>query len=106
MPRVKQTEEDRNFLRMVGDNIKFYRINNNCREIDTDKYGRVSQEKLAELADVSASMISSLEATNVDQTMSIACLRKVAVALNIPFYAFFLERPIKNPPIDPFIDLV
>ncbi|MBQ9020210.1 helix-turn-helix transcriptional regulator [Candidatus Saccharibacteria bacterium] len=106
MPRIKQTEEDKEFLRMVGDNIKFYRINNNCTEESTDRYGRISQEKLAELADVSASMISSIEATNVTQAMSISFLRKVAKALNIPLYAFFLEHPIKNPPVDPFSERV
>ena len=69
---------------------------------NTDEYGRISQEKLAELSGTSASMIANLEATNVMQTMSIVLLRKIALALNIPLYAFFLEKPIKNPPINPF----
>lgn len=100
--RVKQTKEDKAYLKMIGNNIKFYRINNNCDAKDTDQYGRVSQEKLAELSDTSASMISNIEATNVETTMSISFLRKIAVALNIPLYAFFLEKPIKNPPENPF----
>lgn len=104
MPKVKHSAEDKAFLRMIGDNMKFYRINNNVQDDNTDKYGRVSQEKLAELAGVSASMISSIEAVNVDQAMSIAFLRKIAEALNIPLYAFFLERPVKNPPKDPFAE--
>ena len=28
--RVKQTEEDKIILKIIGNNIKFYRINNNC----------------------------------------------------------------------------
>ena len=100
--RVKQTTEDKKCIKMISNNLKFYRINNNCSEKDTDAYGRVSQEKLAELSGTSASMISNIEATNVQSTMSIAFLRKLAVALNIPLYAFFLEKPIKNPPEDPF----
>lgn len=100
--RVKQTEEDKIILKTIGNNIKFYRINNNCPKEDTDEYGRISQEKLAELSGISASMIANLEATNVMQTMSIVLLRKIALALNIPLYAFFLEKPIKNPPINPF----
>ena len=100
--RVKQTEEDKAYLKLIGNNIKFYRINNNCSPDDTDSYGRVSQEKLAELSGTSASMISNIEAENVDQTMSISFLRKIAAALNIPLYAFFLEKPIKNPPKNPF----
>ena len=100
--RTKQVEEDKAFLKIISENIKFYRINNNCPPEVTDKYGRVSQEKLAELSGTSASMISNIEATNVDQTMSIAFLRKIATALRIPLYAFFLEKPVKNPPEDPF----
>lgn len=100
--RVRQTEEDKAYLRMISNNLKFYRINHNCSSEDTDAYGRISQEKLAELAGTSASMISNIEAVNVDATMSIAFLRKLAAALNIPLYAFFLERPVKNPPRDPF----
>lgn len=99
--RVKQTKEDKAYLKIIGNNIKFYRINNNCSPADTDEYGRVSQEKLAELSGTSASMIANIEATSVAQTMSISFLRKIAVALNIPLYAFFLEKPVKNPPADP-----
>lgn len=100
--RVKQNKKDKVLIRRVGDNIKFYRINNNCPEEVTDKYGRISQEKLAELSDTSASMISSIEAEHVSQTMSISFLRKISEALNIPLYAFFLDKPIKNPPKNPF----
>lgn len=102
MPRMKRTTEDIALAKKIGDNIKYYRINNNCSVDKTDKYGRISQEKLAELADVSASMISNIEAAHVDTTMSISFLRKIAKALDIPIYAFFLEEPVKNPPKDPF----
>lgn len=101
--RIRQTETDKEYLRIISNNVKFYRINNNCLDTDTDSYGRISQEKLAELSGTSASMIANIEATGVDQTMSIAFLRKIAEALRIPLYAFFLERPVKNPPSDPFL---
>lgn len=100
--RIRQTEEDKAYLKIIGNNVKFYRINNNCSAKDTDNYGRISQEKLAELSGTSASMIANIEATNVEATMSISFLRKIAVALNIPLYAFFLEKPVKNPPENPF----
>lgn len=100
--RVKQSEEDKQILKMIGRNIKFYRINHNCSSDYTDEYGRISQEKLGELTDTSASMIANLESENTIQTISIVLLKKVAKALNIPLYAFFLEKPIKNPPINPF----
>lgn len=96
--RVKQNEDDKELMRRIGQNVKFYRINNNCSFKNTDEYGRISQEKLAELAGTSASMIANVEAENVTQTMSIAFLRKISLALGVPLYAFFLERPIKNPP--------
>ena len=96
--RVKQTEEEKQILKTIGSNIKFYRINNNCSDKDTDEYGRISQEKLAELSGTSPSMIANLEASNVMQTVSIVLLNKISKAVNIPLYAFFLEKPIKNPP--------
>lgn len=100
--RVKQSEEDKQILKMIGRNIKFYRINHNCSSEYTDEYDRISQERLGELTDTSASMIANLESENTIQTISIVLLKKVAKALNIPLYAFFLEKPIKNPPINPF----
>lgn len=96
--KVKWTDEDRALVRMVGDNVKYYRINNNCPNEETDRYGRISQEKLAELSGTSASMIANIEAEHVSQAMSIAFLSKIAKALNVPLYAFFLEEPVKNPP--------
>ena len=63
--RIKHTDEDKTILKVIGKNIKFYRINNNCSNKNTDEYGRISQEKLAELSGTSASMIANLEATNV-----------------------------------------
>ena len=100
--RIKQSEEDKQILKMIGHNIKFYRINHNCSDKDTDEYGRITQEKLAELADTSASMVANLESENTMQTISIVLLKKIANALNIPLYAFSLEKPIKNPPTNPF----
>lgn len=96
--RTKQTDEEKQILKTIGNNIKFYRINNNCSDKDTDDYGRISQEKLAELSGTSPSMIANLEASNVMQTISIVLLNKISKAVNIPLYAFFLEKPIKNPP--------
>ena len=96
--RIKQTDEEKQILKMIGRNIKFYRINHNCSSKDTDEYGRITQEKLAELAESSASMIANLESETTMQTISIVLLNKIAKALNIPLYAFFLEKPIKNPP--------
>ena len=102
MTKVKHSKAAVAFTRKVGDNVKFYRINHNLSSEYTDKYGRISQEKLAELSNLSYSTISRVEAAHVDQAVSIASVFEIAKALNIPPYAFFLEKPIKNPPKDPF----
>ena len=102
--KVKQTDEEKKIMKLIGKNVKFYRINHNCSDDITDEYGRISQEKLAELSDTSASMIANIEADNVIQTMSIVFLKRIANSLNIPLYAFFLDKPVKNPPINPFED--
>ena len=76
--RIKQTDEEKVVLTMVGKNIKYYRLHHNCSSKDTDEYGRITQEKLAELAESSASMIANLESENTMQTISIVLLNKIA----------------------------
>ena len=100
--KKKYEENEKEIYRRLGSNVKFYRLNNNCPRDITDKYGRISQEALAELIDSSANMISNLEAESVKQSCSVVFIERIAKALNIPLYAFFLKVPIKNPPENPF----
>ena len=82
-------ELEETFL-MISRNIKFYRLNNNSKY--GDKYGRISQERLAELCNVSRSLISNIESEKVKQTYSIAVILSISKILNIPFEEFFKEH--------------
>ncbi len=75
---------------IISRNIKYYRLNNNSKY--ADKYGRITQERLAELCDVSLSLISNIESEKVYQTFSIAILYRIARVLNIDISEFFKER--------------
>lgn len=74
----------------ISRNIRYYRLYNNSKY--ADEYGRISQEKLAELCDVSRSLIANIESVKVKQTFSIAVVASIAKVLNIPFENFFKER--------------
>ena len=86
---ITNEELDKLFL-MISQNIKYYRLNNKSKY--ADKYGRISQEKLAELCEVSRSLISNIESTKVKQTFSITVIASISKILNIPFEEFFKEH--------------
>ena len=83
-------EELDKLFSMISQNIKYYRLNNKSKY--ADKYGRISQEKLAELCEVSRSLISNIESTKVKQTFSITVIASISKILNIPFEEFFKEH--------------
>ena len=85
------TEEELNkIFSMISKNIKYYRIHNNSKY--ADEYGRISQEKLAELCDVSQSLIANIESKKVKQTFSISVIASISKILNVPFEDFFKEH--------------
>ncbi len=86
---ITNEELDQIFLR-ISRNIKYYRIHNNSKY--TDRYGRITQEKLAELCDVSRTLISNIESEKVKQTFSITVVASISKVLNIPFEEFFKEH--------------
>ncbi len=69
---------------IVGKNIKKYRllynINNDCN---------ITQEKLAELINVSVSTIGSLESPKINRGISINNLYKISIVLDTPINKFF-----------------
>ncbi len=75
---------------MISRNVKYYRLNNNSKY--ADKYGRISQERLAELCELSRSTIANIESEKVNQTFSIAVIATISKVLNIPFEEFFKEH--------------
>jgi len=79
-----------NIFSMISCNVKYYRIHNNSKF--ADKFGRISQEKLAELCNVSQSLIANIESLKVKQTFSITVIASISKVLNIPFEEFFKKH--------------
>lgn len=69
---------------IIGKNIKKYRL--------AYKNEKITQEKLAELINVSVSLISSLESNKTKKGISINNLYKISVILNVSISKFFEEN--------------
>ena len=70
---------------IVGQNIKKYRLLYN-------KNGKsLTQEELAEIINVSVSLISSLESNKCKKGISIGNLYKISLVLEVPIQKFFEE---------------
>lgn len=70
-------------FKIIGKNIKYYR-----KLYDLEK-GKMTQEKLAELTDVSIALIGNLESEKIDQGLSVYTLWKISKALEIPIEKLF-----------------
>lgn len=72
--------------KIIGKNIKKYR-----RKTFIDGK-RLTQEKLAELINVSVSLISSLESSKTKKGISINNLYKISIVLNTPISKFMEDN--------------
>lgn len=88
-------ELDGYFLR-ISKNIKYFRLYNKSKY--ADEFGRITQERLAELCDVSHSLIANIESQRIKQTFSITVIARISKALNIPFEEFFIEHDFSKVP--------
>lgn len=70
-------------FKIIGKNIKYYRKLYNLEK------GKMTQEKLAELTDVSIALIGNLESEKIDQGLSVFTLWKISKALEIPIENLF-----------------
>lgn len=77
-------------FKTIGKNIKYYR-----KLYDLEK-GKMTQEKLAELTDVSIALIGNLESEKVNQGLSVFTLWKISKALEIPIEKLFDGIDDKN----------
>ena len=68
------------FYQMIGARVKYFRQAFNLGKPNSEK---ITQEKLAELADVSTSTIGNLESEKVVQGVSPYTLWKISKALNV-----------------------
>jgi len=82
-------EDDHYIYELVSKNIKYYRLHNNSK---FSKYGKITQEKLAESCDLSHSLISNIESKKVQQSFSLAVLYRISTALDIDICKLFEER--------------
>ena len=71
---------------MIGKNIKYY------RKLYSLNVEELTQEHLAELANVSTSLIGNLESKKTYQGISIYNLYKISLILNVPIENFFINR--------------
>ena len=86
MENIQSTE----LLQIIGKNIKYYR-----KLYDLQK-GKMTQEKLTELADVSIALIGNLESEKIAQGLSVFTLWKISKALEIPVEKLFEGVDEKN----------
>ena len=77
-------EQDR-LNKIIGKNTKKY------RKITIIEGKKLTQEKLAELINVSVSLISNVESNKSKKGISITNLYKISVVLNIPISKFMEE---------------
>lgn len=70
--------KEKDFYNIIGQNIKKYRNEYN------KKYGKMTQELLAEKLNTSVSFISKLESKRTYQSISIPTLYKISIILKIP----------------------
>lgn len=78
--------EQEKLNKIIGKNIKYYRI----RTFIDGK--RLTQEKLAELINVSVSLISNLESNKSKKGISIINLYKISIVLNTPISKFMEDN--------------
>ena len=71
-----------NLNKIVGKNIKKYRLMHKPK---------LTQESLAELINVSVSLISNLESNKSTKGISIKNLYKISIVLDVPISKFFDE---------------
>lgn len=85
------TEKELNNL--IGRNIRFYR---QLYNLDKSKKSRITQERLAELADVSTSLIGNMESEKTSQGISVYTLYKISNVLSVPLERFFCQPNLEK----------
>lgn len=95
---MNYTDKDKkDLLTLIGKNINYYRYHSNNIKLMNEK-GFVTIERLAEEIDSSPNMLYNLTAKNVEQGVSVVFLDRLARALDVSLYCFFLNTPMQNPP--------
>ena len=75
---------------VIGQNVKYYRKLYNLNK------GKMTQENLAELVDVSTALIGNLESEKISQGISVVTLWKISQALEVPIEQLFDYSNLKK----------
>lgn len=78
--------------KIIGGNIKYYR---ELYNIGKPRKDRITQEKLAELAEISTSLVGNMESEKTIQGVSLYTLYKISNILHISIDKFFIPLSIK-----------
>ncbi len=79
-------KDEKEIYSIIGKNIKYY------RKLYSLNVEELTQEHLAELVNVSTSLIGNLESKKTYQGISIYNLYKISLILNVPIENFFINR--------------
>ena len=71
---------------IIGKNIRYY------RKLYSLNKKELTQEKLAEIVNVSTSLIGNLESKKTYQGISVYNLYKISIVLEVPIENFFIDR--------------
>ena len=86
MKETYNFNDEKELYAIIGQNIRYY------RKLYSINYKDLTQEELAEIANVSTSLIGNLESKKTYQGISIYNLYKISKILNVPIEKFFIKR--------------
>lgn len=75
---------------IIGQNVRYY------RKLYSLNKEKMTQEKLAELVDVSTALIGNLESEKISQGISVVTLWKISQALEVPIEKLFDYTNLKK----------
>jgi len=79
-------KNEKELYTIIGKNIRYY------RKLYSLNKKELTQEALAEIANVSTSLIGNLESNKTYQGISIFNLYKISKILEVPIEKFFIDR--------------
>lgn len=86
MIESKEFKNEKELYSTIGKNIRYY------RKLYSLNKKELTQEALAEIANVSTSLIGNLESKKTYQGISIYNLYKISKILEVPIENFFIDR--------------
>ena len=86
MKEQKIFKNEKELYSTIGKNIRYY------RKLYSLNKKELTQENLAEIANVSTSLIGNLESKKTYQGISIYNLYKISLILEVPIEYFFIDR--------------